>query len=85
MAVWEYDAYTALLPSVSASSGQALEGKPHLAGMRGREQQSPQPHPLWSWLSAGHAGPPGDPHGCRTFSRVKQYHTGRRTKWKMMG
>ncbi|KAI3359759.1 hypothetical protein L3Q82_014129 [Scortum barcoo] len=31
----------------------------------GRQQQSPQPRPMWSWLSAGRARPPGDAHGCR--------------------
>lgn len=46
----------ALPPPVSTSRGRALEGRQPLAERRG-EQQSPQPHPLWSWLSAGQARP----------------------------
>lgn len=37
------DMQSALLPSVSVSHRQALEGQQPLAKMRGREQQSPQP------------------------------------------
>lgn len=54
-------------PSVSVSHRQALEGQQPLAEMRGKEQQSPQPHPVLSWLSAGQTRPPGYAHGCRNW------------------